>query len=247
MTTRPTGSDRLAVEHLGRAVVGRAEHALLARRAQHLVRALADLEREAEVADLDLARLGDGLRDARRRLLGEQHVLGLHVAVHDARGVEVLERLEQLAEEPAAERLVHPALRVRVRRLAHEVEEVAAGDGFHEDVEVLGRLEALARLDDVHVVKRARDPDLAPRSFALANSDEGFWIPCTIQKLARIGAAATQADPATPDICDGDAVVLIGTIKPASFDGLVIGRRVDIWLQGPGFNYGDHYACTSLH
>ena len=86
----------------------------------------------------------------------------------------------------------------------------------------------------------ACSPSVAPVSFALDNSDESFGIPCTIEQLGSIQVtAALPHEPTGPEICDGDSVLLIGTLKPASFDGLVLGKKVDVWMQGPGFNYGE--------
>ena len=87
----------------------------------------------------------------------------------------------------------------------------------------------------------ACSPMLEPLSFALDNGDESFRIPCTIEMLQSIERAAEKVtnQPKAPQILDGDSVLLIGTIKPASFDPLVLGKKVDVWLQGPGFNYGE--------
>ena len=83
-------------------------------------------------------------------------------------------------------------------------------------------------------------PPLASLSFALENSDESFRIPCTIEQLECIRETAKQPhEPKAMEICDKDTVLLIGSITPASFDCLVLGQKVDVWLQGPGFNYGE--------
>jgi hypothetical protein len=83
-------------------------------------------------------------------------------------------------------------------------------------------------------------PPLASLSFSLQNSDETFRIPCTIEQLECIRETAKQPhEPKAPEMCDKDTVLLIGSITPASFDCLVLGKQVDVWLQGPGFNYGE--------
>ena len=85
----------------------------------------------------------------------------------------------------------------------------------------------------------ACSPLLEPMSFALDNSDESFSIPCNIEMLGSIQEAAKLPHEFKgPEICDGDSILLIGTILPASFDVLVLGKKVEVWLQGPGFNYG---------
>jgi hypothetical protein len=78
----------------------------VARRAAERVRLVAVGEdlREAKVAELDVTRLVD------------EDVLGLEVAVHDVRLVEVLEREHNARDVEARELLVH-ALRARQRRL----------------------------------------------------------------------------------------------------------------------------------
>eukprot|EP00324_Dicrateria_rotunda_P008843 CAMPEP_0206179746 /NCGR_PEP_ID=MMETSP1474-20131121/67482_1 /ASSEMBLY_ACC=CAM_ASM_001110 /TAXON_ID=97495 /ORGANISM="Imantonia sp., Strain RCC918" /LENGTH=209 /DNA_ID=CAMNT_0053593045 /DNA_START=383 /DNA_END=1009 /DNA_ORIENTATION=+ len=87
-------------EHLGGAVrLGAAKVAeLLGLEARPAVGAGAVGVREAEVDDLELVRL----RPARRRDVGDQHVLELQVAVGDAAGVQVLHAGEELGEVDAA-------------------------------------------------------------------------------------------------------------------------------------------------
>jgi hypothetical protein len=81
------------------------------------------------------------------------------------------------------------------------------------------------------------DESLEPHSFVLPDGDESFRLPAIIPKL-RDFPSPGNAKTRLPEVSEDDIVLLIGKIQPKQFDELVLGKKVDIWLQGPGFNYG---------
>ena len=119
-----------ATELFGRHVAGRAEH-----RAGHgFVRGV-DLG-DAEVAQLDRARLGD------------KDVVGLDVAVHDAAPMRMAQRLQQLTHQP--HRLLGAESVFGVEQV---LQCLAARHQFHHDVGQIGLVVVVVNLDDVGVLE----------------------------------------------------------------------------------------------
>mmetsp|Transcript_25851 Transcript_25851/g.77007 ORF Transcript_25851/g.77007 Transcript_25851/m.77007 type:complete len:305 (-) Transcript_25851:185-1099(-) len=113
---------------------------------------LLDAHREAEVDELDvpLAALG--------RVAGQEDVLSLHVAVHDAHVVQVPECLHEL---PAHGR--HGALGHGHGRVAEGREELAPGEALHDEEEEAIPVEDVHELHDVRVLHALQNVRLLPR------------------------------------------------------------------------------------
>lgn len=169
------GVERLVLELLGRDVGPRAAHAvdhvdaLLPRHAEALA--------VAKVADLAHA------------VLGQQHVLGLEVAVRDAHGVHVRDAAQDLLEEAVGLLGDEPGAGAEDERV-----QVAAWAELHHLAEpAVGVLHEVERVDDVVVPQRGRDAELGHEPLAkrlLVLGAALFELLDRVQHLVAIGVEA---------------------------------------------------------
>ena len=100
---------------------------------------------QPEVAEVGVVRVAD------------EHVLGLHVAVHEPGGVRCIERVADLAQQSEGAAGVQGAL-------AHQLGEGRASHQPHRQVEAVLRLARLVHRDDMGVLQRGLQPALAPEA-----------------------------------------------------------------------------------
>lgn len=104
-------------------------------------------------------------------VLGEEEVFGLEVAVRDFVRVEVFDGFEDLKVVVRGFGLLEAFL------LDDSLEELAAADVLHDEVDLGVGLEDLEELDDVGVAKLAEDVD-----FSLDASEIGFIFDAVLFK-----------------------------------------------------------------
>ena len=163
--------DRLAARLLGRHRAIGAEDGVAA--GQRLVGGGEELLGDPEVGDL------------RPSARGDQHVLGLEVAVDDPLPVRLVEPAGQVARE-------RQGLRDRQAPAFGQLAQVGPLDVLHDDVVEVLRGEDVVDLDDRRVVEPRRHPCLAAEALAPPRADPG------------VGADALHRHPAVEAVVVGE-------------------------------------------
>ena len=149
--------------------------------------------RETEVCDLEVL-----------ELLAAENVLWLEVAVNDAQVMEVRHRLEQRPEQLGG-------LKFGEARPAHDaLEELAALEHLHDDVQVLLGLVQALHADDIRVVHQLQHGDLGAQQplflgldGALVDDLHGGVLPRGL-----VHTLAHHREPASSQLLADDVVVL---------------------------------------